>query len=93
MLKPLRRPSRLPWIVSLALGLSLAACGGGGGGGDTPPVQASPALVWGTGTWGVNQFAATAGAELEGDAQLQGDAPVEGAAGPVANDLAAEVAR
>ncbi|MFT7536769.1 MAG: hypothetical protein ACI85K_002723 [Hyphomicrobiaceae bacterium] len=42
--------------------LLVAACGGGGGG-DAPPVTPDPtpskALVWGTGTWGSNQWSAS----------------------------------
>lgn len=48
--------------------LLLAACGGGGGGGGTPPTTVGKALIWGTGTWGTNEWAAAAApAQLEGD--------------------------
>ncbi len=52
----------------MALGLTalLAACGGGGGGGSTPPVQ-SRALVWGTSTWGSNNWSAPSPLQLEPD--------------------------
>tara|TARA_R110002072_G_scaffold273219_2_gene433721 strand:- start:35670 stop:35933 length:264 start_codon:yes stop_codon:yes gene_type:complete len=47
--------------ICIASVLVLTACGGGGGD-DAPPAQPAPAnaLVWGSGTWGTNQWSATA---------------------------------
>jgi hypothetical protein len=62
-----------------------AACGGGGGGGSPPPVTpSSKALIWGSGTWGSQQWSATA------NAQLATEAPASSSSNPTTTDLVSQ---
>lgn len=58
--------SRTAPATKVAVGLLalLAACGGGGGGSTPPVTPGTNALIWGSGTWGSQQWSATANAQL-----------------------------